>query len=245
MLLYKYLDLGGVAAVKDRQIKLTPPPDFNDPYDGLVQITRIGRKDMLDQFLDDRISKWMDGDPLALGQFSKEIEGGALLKRGLFQALVKGMARLLLTADFSESAEFSHRMRFALGERYGVVSLSDTPTNPLMWSYYAEEHRGFVLGFDSDSPPFKAPPEGTQLLGRCHRVNYVLFKPPWPGSAFTADSEVEFLRLMLLVKSIQWQHEREWRLIDRMDRSTKSRSNSSVRTLDLLNRPGFSGASVT
>lgn len=219
MLLYKYLDRGGIAAVKDRQIKLTPPPDFNDPYDGLVQITRLARKDTLDRHLDDRVAK--------------KIKESSPEAREALRAFLGLIARPFLTADFSGSAKFSHDMRLALGERYGVVSLSEEPRNPLMWSYYADKHSGFVLGFDSTSPPFTAPPENTQLLGRCHRVNYVLYKPPWPGTAFTQDSEVEFLRLMLLVKSLQWQHEREWRLIDRMDRSTKSLSDDTIHTLEL------------
>ena len=31
----------------------------------------------------------------------------------------------------------------------GILSLSATPANLLMWSHYAEEHKGFVIGFDA------------------------------------------------------------------------------------------------
>lgn len=33
----------------------------------------------------------------------------------------------------------------------GVFSLTTQPTNILMWSHYSNSHRGFVVGFDTDS----------------------------------------------------------------------------------------------
>jgi hypothetical protein len=31
----------------------------------------------------------------------------------------------------------------------GILSLTRTPTNPLMWAHYADKHRGIVIGIDA------------------------------------------------------------------------------------------------
>jgi Protein of unknown function (DUF2971) len=33
-----------------------------------------------------------------------------------------------------------------------ILSLTKTPTDPLMWAHYGEEHRGFVIGYDISDP---------------------------------------------------------------------------------------------
>jgi DUF2971 family protein len=34
-------------------------------------------------------------------------------------------------------------------ENTGILSLTRTPTNPLMWAHYAEKHQGMVIGIDA------------------------------------------------------------------------------------------------
>jgi DUF2971 family protein len=34
-------------------------------------------------------------------------------------------------------------------ENIGILSLTRTPNNPLMWSHYANKHEGMVIGFDA------------------------------------------------------------------------------------------------
>ena len=44
-----------------------------------------------------------------------------------------------------------------LGDNLGVLSLSRTEDNLLMWSHYAEEGRGFIIGFDEQHDFFNMP----------------------------------------------------------------------------------------
>lgn len=41
-----------------------------------------------------------------------------------------------------------------LNESVGVLSLTRNIENPLVWSHYADEHRGFVIGYDESEPLF-------------------------------------------------------------------------------------------
>jgi len=55
--------------------------------------------------------------------------------------------------DIFEGAR-SWMKRHAWTENSGVLSLTRTPTNPLMWSHYANGHRGVAIGFDADVAGF-------------------------------------------------------------------------------------------
>lgn len=92
-----------------------------------------------------------------------------------------------------------------------ILCLSDTPTNLLLWSHYAEAHQGAALVFApiENSPYTLAEP-----------VNYVadvprLFDEELLSDIFaglrTIDTEAS-LRNMAFTKSKHWEHEREWRV---------------------------------
>ncbi len=83
----------------------------------------------------------------------------------------------------------------------GVLCLSETPNNTLMWSHYADEHKGCVVGIDvtqlpSDSYfPFK--------------VNYQTQYPQMEYLKCTSN----FLKMWGLTKSSHWQYEEERRIL--------------------------------
>src|SRR5271154_115746 len=59
---------------------------------------------------------------------------------------------------FGESARieaFQSRIRLITDSTFGILSLSKTPDNVLMWSHYAKSHCGFVIEFDSTHEYFK------------------------------------------------------------------------------------------
>lgn len=93
-----------------------------------------------------------------------------------------------------------HRLRFALREykkemtkRFGMICFCKHWHNPLLWSHYADKHRGMCLGFDVDDRGLRA-------------VDYVeersdLKMPP------TKESTDE----LLFTKYRDWQYEEELR----------------------------------
>ncbi|WP_339118374.1 DUF2971 domain-containing protein [Halomonas sp. BMC6] len=113
----------------------------------------------------------------------------------------------------------------------GIYSLSKTPRDALLWSHYADGHRGVCLGFEteeldiervfiSDHVEYRDQPaykdiflELVEELGS--------FVRPWDGHNYSDELGDEFYtqqlsRLMrgnLLVKSQKWQYEQEYRLV--------------------------------
>jgi DUF2971 family protein len=92
----------------------------------------------------------------------------------------------------------SPRLRLArarLRNQFGIVCLTTEPDNHLMWVNYARGHTGFVIGFRTDAPFFRAG--GTGL----RRVVYD--SPP-------SDSPEEDA---CFYKSPDWEYEKEWRYV--------------------------------
>ena len=81
-------------------------------------------------------------------------------------------------------------------------SFSQKANDILMWSHYAEEHTGIVIGFDSS------------CFDRLYKVFYSDKRVRLPLSS-TVSGEVmkSFAEKVMTTKSSQWQYEEEWRRI--------------------------------
>ena len=114
------------------------------------------------------------------------------------------------------------RVQKSFGKRFGVLSLSETATNVVMWSHYADSHRGLVFEIDVEEAfPERDDPSFPFTIGTPQKVVYDADRPAWflydPfGKPFGDQIENLFLR-----KNIQWQYEREWRLVYPLDRPKK------------------------
>jgi hypothetical protein len=84
----------------------------------------------------------------------------------------------------------------------GVLSLTERPDNLVMWAHYADQHRGFVLGFDSTHPWF----EGSDQF----REN-VLAKVRYADDRPSKGLKTLMLEDTYLTKSPDWSYEEEWR----------------------------------
>ena len=92
----------------------------------------------------------------------------------------------------------------------GIVSLSRDPKNILMWSHYADFHKGFVVEFKI---PKKLP------LSQRGNIDSWLFPLPItyseqrPVYKYGIDNDDESLKKLLLTKSDIWSYEQEERVI--------------------------------
>lgn len=86
----------------------------------------------------------------------------------------------------------------------GVVCFSEDNSNILMWSHYAESHKGICLEYDSEERPIK------------HWKNYKYHKIKYSKSRYIdlleSGYEKAFFKLVT-TKSTDWEYEKEYRLI--------------------------------
>lgn len=91
-------------------------------------------------------------------------------------------------------------------QKMGVLCLSESHDDLLMWAHYADCHKGFVIEFDSDSPFFDQRRSEEDNLRSLQPVLYRQARPAI-SLANTDISEI------FLTKSEHWSYEKEWRMI--------------------------------
>jgi hypothetical protein len=94
---------------------------------------------------------------------------------------------------------FSEDFLKVIPNRWRIYCLTPFPDSTLMWSHYADNHRGICLEFALGHP----------LLGSAQKVEYLSSYPKWsPQSLFDGSSQ-----RVLLTKSDDWDYEQEYRII--------------------------------
>lgn len=124
----------------------------------------------------------------------------------------------------------------ALSNSVGILSLTRTPTNPLMWAHYGEEHKGFVIGYDVSSSFFTSKDYNLVSADRGD-VIYTSSKTPLTLTTHMKDllmqiyiasslstiplqttNELEALiRKVFLIKPACWSYEEEVRIVKMID----------------------------
>ncbi|MEP7229002.1 MAG: DUF2971 domain-containing protein [Ginsengibacter sp.] len=84
---------------------------------------------------------------------------------------------------------------------FGVFSLCKNPDNFLLWSHYADAHKGLCIGFNIKDLV-------THFNGTFEKVTY---QRDLPVFKFLENQEETFSKT-LATKHIQWDYEKEWRI---------------------------------
>lgn len=96
---------------------------------------------------------------------------------------------------------------------HGIISLTETPDNLLMWSHYADNHEGAVVEFtiDENNPfdLFNVSNIPTSSDAFFRKVNYRKNRK----NPFNSNSLEEFRAHYYLTKSDEWIYEKEYRYI--------------------------------
>lgn len=95
----------------------------------------------------------------------------------------------------------------------GILCLSANNKNILMWSYYANNHKGIVLEFDKNHLFFTESNEDKKLIHGLKKVKYQRFKPK-PKSI-----EEYIYQDIYLTKNLIWKKEQEYRMTILLDES--------------------------
>ncbi|HCG5955204.1 TPA: DUF2971 domain-containing protein [Vibrio parahaemolyticus] len=113
-----------------------------------------------------------------------------------------------------------------LYKRYGIVSLTETRDNLLMWSHYADEHKGFVVEFDTTHDFFtKMYNDGNEMVGEVKRVYYRKQRTNKLSSYYLEP---------YFVKSDEWQYEKEHRLLLPISKANRYLINNQNDLEDIL-----------
>lgn len=204
MILYKYLPPTRIHTIQKCLIRFTQYGDFNDPFELNPNIDKLAEESEIRALVSRNFVKIVeeeyDKNPIISAFISKEdFINLALTKEESVKKAVVGFEPTfvkLLPGMLQKTAN-------AL---LGAVSLSEICNHELMWSHYAEEHKGYVVGFDSSHPFFNQKRSPDDELRHIRKIEY-RDKPPVINLTKTNASELFF------VKSLNWEYEAEWRMI--------------------------------
>jgi hypothetical protein len=102
--------------------------------------------------------------------------------------------------------ETREKFRVAL-ERVGILSLSSERDSLVMWTHYAEEHRGFLIEFDASHPWFDRRRAPDDEFYRLRRVRY---EPPVRNGRALVELDGD---AVFAVKSPEYRYEAEGRVV--------------------------------
>lgn len=217
-----------ISAFENDQLWLSTSDRFNDPFDTLIQFDKEELIRALDAL----------SNPDVFAAFKQYfVDGGQIPRQVSHVVDSKEIDRLRELAkekdsskggkDLDEQKKINLQLMIALCvnslpqivQRFStVVCLSERIDSILMWSHYADNHKGFALGYDLR--PFLFP--NGQGLG--------LFPVVYDEKRYDANEFIIWLFCsllqipavnpdmmnsikLLLYKSLDWEYEREWRLI--------------------------------
>lgn len=191
--LYKYVGLErALKILEDNEIRMTQPQFLNDPFELSVKI-----------------------NPL-------------IVQRNYYDFLVRETGRTSEDAWKSAKANIPDMVidmvQNVISSRneVGVLSLTKSPFNLLMWAHYADEHKGAVIEIDVDELAREPKREGevqclAEVIYQDKRIDILAEKiPPWST---------------LIYKSQSWSYEQEWRFIRSVDALQKK--TETVYTIDV------------
>lgn len=179
----------------NRRVHCSDPANLNDPWDCKPWF----REDSLD-------------DPATLEEFvrfvcSLQPQGKSMSQKEILEARTQLEQNPQLRREILEDTA---RKSFAsIPRRWRIYCLTPQPDSILMWSHYAENHRGISLEFSA----------ANQMFGSAEEVRYESSYPRWtPQACLTEGARV------LLTKSDAWRYEQEFRIIafgEEVDESLK------------------------
>ena len=183
---YRYRSLSNeyeLDNIMQGQIWLSIPAEFNDPYDSMINID-----------LDEILKKYLEADKEIIQQYNSLSRGD---KRKARRYIEKEKAKL--EKDINKELEI-------LRESFGIACFSESYDSLLMWSHYADYHRGICLEYSFEEIKNIAPFCPVIYTDRFENlVNYVDIKQDE-----VSDDAIK----LFMTKSKDWSYENEWRIID-------------------------------
>ena len=231
--LFKYCDARGIDILQSLRLKVSPPNQFNDPFEFLPKV---------DFCIDETAMKRVMTDQDALRSVWEE--SGREMPFEDFATMVKAMSENVGLEHVASARRMFQELALLrqsdvvdfISKTYALACYSEISDNLLMWSHYTDRHRGIVVGFNLKNSFFS---QATNLMPVSYRSDRVSATYDSEGFAFD-EHELSIER----TKSLVWSYEREWRQRFRVKDCTKIHNPDGTTCL-YVSIPSDAIASVT
>lgn len=185
--LYKYgqLDEHSEALFSKPQVWFSAPSQLNDPFECRPWYTFEGSAEQIVESARKMLQKQ---------------------NHDLTSHMATAQAVALILEDRHRDPEAQKRAREVAARwlaKVGLFCLSRVRDNILMWSHYADQHRGYCLQFEAT--------DHTYMFSEAQPISY---SDDYPAVQFHSAQSSEQVQLSFLSKYRGWSYEQEWRVID-------------------------------
>lgn len=184
-ILYKYRSLAGIdrdrvmETFSNSSVYFSSPDQFNDPFDCKVELLLDGTEDEWKQYIGEKLKIHRP----SFSPADRLVEMNRIIRSGNYKKL---------------NPTISTRA----AKEAGVYCVSAVNDDILMWSHYANAHRGICIGFRAKVQDY--------FFRRSQEVKYFETYP----STRIFDSDEKRMETALLAKSAHWSYEKEFRIIE-------------------------------
>lgn len=192
---YRCVSTRSLRMLKEGKYFFASAHSFNDPLDCSVE--PIYELPHIDKIIENQAIILQNNDGIS---FEEALQKSQVIRNVPKADLEKIMQRI------------RYQIQQILKDEYGILSLSAKNDNILMWSHYADYHKGFCIQFNrSPDNPLRV----TQPVEYVEEYPYFCYFDDLPGN---------IAKKTILTKSCDWSYEEEWRGIQK--------ANTEVRYTD-------------
>ena len=205
MILYKYLSPNRIDVLEKCKIRFTQPGDLNDLFEGKVAFDKLVQDDQMVDSFESQLR-------VSLKPYYQQIPQSER-KKISFEAFVERMK--IERPDFYDIFKFiceqstpgiCDGITQAFDANVGILSLTQLPNNEPMWASYADNHKGFVVGFDGSHAYFDQKKSSADEFGYVRKVEYV--------DKQVSKAMVELTGAdLFFIKTSRWAYEEEQRVL--------------------------------
>jgi len=215
--LYKYCDTRGIDILQSLLLKVTPPIEFNDPFEFMPKLEfRIDKGSLAKRLSSTSLLKtiWRD--------FPVETDFESFRETYL-QELNRPKSphvRNTIKALQNAAAQARDGIVSFISSKFALACYSEIPDSFLMWSHYTKGHQGIVVCFNLKNRFFAKGENLMPVVYRSERMN-----------ASYDHSGLKFLEpniVLLRTKSPDWSYEKEWRQLFSIRKCKKLRSENGA-----------------
>ena len=232
--LYKYraFNVNTLRMLSEAEIYYADPTRFNDPLDSnpalQIDVDVPQLEDLLHRMIFQRYGQHRADQEVNMHRLCASRYGN-----------ISGNAKAR-TSYLNELGEnVLHCLRREIGSK-GVLSLAEKWNCPLMWSHYADEHRGVCIEYDLTDHAFDNLEPVNYRAGRSIRASQLI---DWKVKR-SKSAEGDIMNTYFLAKAPSWRYEKEWREIDDQTGTKSSSANVSAVYFGLRCDPAIISAIV-
>ena len=178
MVIYKYLDeKGAIATVSKSAVLLKTPEEFNDPFDSTFFMDKVEYKKAFDLFINYQIFKNIYDEiikknkkPVRMKFLAGIIKQDILLTASLVRKKKKYEMQQYLVAYYKFASKYLNKNDTELKKQFKktindvlkkirsitlVSCFGSSHDSVLMWSHYADKHRGACIEYEINDEAFQ------------------------------------------------------------------------------------------